>query len=149
VNIYVYIYIFYHGTTARSGLGPPLCWGFTITLRHTTLGRTPPDERSALRKYLSMTTHNTHNRQISMPPAGFEPAIPTNERLHTHAFDRAATATENNVYTNSNCTNGLLRFVRKRGRAPSLSFYHDILWGCRRFPSGSCYLVLQNKVKIF
>jgi len=25
-----------------------------------------------------------------MPPAGFEPAIPTSERLHTHAVNRAA-----------------------------------------------------------
>jgi hypothetical protein len=26
-----------------------------------------------------------------MPPAGFEPAIPANERLRTHTLDRAAT----------------------------------------------------------
>jgi len=32
------------------------------------------------------TTHNTHNRQISMPPAGFEPA---SERPPTHALDGA------------------------------------------------------------
>ena len=28
-----------------------------------------------------------------MPPAGFEPTIPANERPHTHALDRAATGT--------------------------------------------------------
>ena len=28
-----------------------------------------------------------------MPLAGFEPAIPANERPHTYAFDRAATGT--------------------------------------------------------
>ena len=27
-----------------------------------------------------------------MPPAGFEPAIPVDERLQTHALDRSATA---------------------------------------------------------
>ena len=29
--------------------------------------------------------------QISMPPAGFEPAIPTRERLQTYASGRATT----------------------------------------------------------
>ena len=30
------------------------------------------------------------NRQTSIPPAGFEPAIPASERPQTHALDRAA-----------------------------------------------------------
>ena len=33
-----------HGATARSGPSPPHHRGFTITLRHTTLGRTSLDE---------------------------------------------------------------------------------------------------------
>ena len=33
----------------------------------------------------------THTTQTSMPPAEFEPAIPTGERLQTHASDRSAT----------------------------------------------------------
>jgi hypothetical protein len=33
-----------HGATAPSGPGLPHYRGFTITLRHTTLGRTPLDE---------------------------------------------------------------------------------------------------------
>jgi hypothetical protein len=46
--------------------------GLTIThFRYTTLGRTPLDEGSARRRDLYLTTHNTLNRQISMPPAGF------------------------------------------------------------------------------
>ena len=45
------------------------------TQRRTTVGRTPLDERSARRKDLYLTTHDTHNRQISMPPVGFEPTI--------------------------------------------------------------------------
>ena len=36
--------------------------GFTIKLRHTTLGRTPLDEWSARRRDLYLTTHNTHDR---------------------------------------------------------------------------------------
>jgi hypothetical protein len=33
-----------HSATASSGPGPPHYRGLTITLRHTTLGRTPLDE---------------------------------------------------------------------------------------------------------
>jgi len=35
--------IFLYGATATSGPGPPHFRGFTITLRHTTIGRTPLD----------------------------------------------------------------------------------------------------------
>jgi hypothetical protein len=59
-----------------SGPGPPYYRGFTITLRHTTLDRTPLDEWSARRRDLYLTKHNIHKRQTSMPPAGFEPADP-------------------------------------------------------------------------
>ena len=51
------------------------------TYRRTTVGRTPLDEGSARRRDLYLTTHNTHNRQISMPPVGFEPMISAGERL--------------------------------------------------------------------
>jgi hypothetical protein len=50
------------------------------TQRRTTVGRTPLDERSARRRDLYVTTHDTHNRQISMPPVGFEPTILVGER---------------------------------------------------------------------
>jgi hypothetical protein len=47
---------------------------FTRLLYHTqrraTIGRTPLDEWSARRRGLYLTTHNTHNRQTSMPPVG-------------------------------------------------------------------------------
>ena len=42
------------------------------TQRRTTVGRTSLDERSARRRHFYLTTHNTHNRQTSMPPVGFE-----------------------------------------------------------------------------
>jgi len=35
--------------------------------------------------------HTTQSKQISMPPAGFEPAIPASERPQTHALNCAAT----------------------------------------------------------
>ena len=59
-------------------------------LKHTTLGRTPLDERSARRRHFYLTTHNTHNEQTSVTPVGFEPAVLPSERSHTHALDRAA-----------------------------------------------------------
>jgi hypothetical protein len=61
------------------------------TQTQTTLGTTPLDEWSARRRDLYLTTHNTHKRQTSMPPVGFEPAIPASERPQTHILDRAAT----------------------------------------------------------
>ena len=59
--------------------------------RRVTVGRISLDEWSVRRKDLYLTTHNTHNRQTSMPPVGFEPTISAGERPKTHAFDRAAT----------------------------------------------------------
>ena len=50
------------------------------TQRRTTVGRTPLGEWSARRRDLYLTTHDTHNRQISMPPVGFEPTISAGER---------------------------------------------------------------------
>jgi hypothetical protein len=68
------------------GLGRLIFRGFTITLRHTTLGSTPLDEWSARRRDLYLTTHNTHKRQTSMPPVGFEPAILVSQRPQIHAL---------------------------------------------------------------
>jgi len=39
------------------------------------VGRTPVDELSAHRGDLYLTAHNVHERQTTMPPAGFEPTI--------------------------------------------------------------------------
>ena len=63
------------------------------TQRRTTIDRTPLDEWSSRRRDLYLTTHNTHNRQTSMPPVGFEPTTSAGERPKTHALDRAATGT--------------------------------------------------------
>ena len=61
------------------------------TQRRITVVRTPLDQRSARRRDLYLTTHNTHNRQTSMPPVGFEPTISGGKRPQTYALDRAAT----------------------------------------------------------
>jgi hypothetical protein len=73
------------------------CLGLLISrfhnhpLRHITLGRTPLDEWPARRRDLYLTTHNTHKRQTSMPPVGFETTILVSERPQTHALDCTAT----------------------------------------------------------
>ena len=41
-------------------------------------------------KHYTPVPNNNHNRQISMPTAGFEPAIPASKRLQTDALDRSA-----------------------------------------------------------
>jgi len=50
------------------------------TQRRTTVGRTPLDKWTARRRdpYLTL---DTHNRQISMSPVGFEPKISAGARL--------------------------------------------------------------------
>ena len=50
------------------------------TQRCTTVGRISLDEWSARRRDLCLTTHDTHNRQISMPLVGFETTISAGER---------------------------------------------------------------------
>ena len=53
----------------------------TILLSHNT-------QRSAISQHTTfsyLTTHNILERHISMPTAGFEPAIPANERSQTYA----------------------------------------------------------------
>ena len=67
------------------------------TQRRTTLCRTPLDEWSARRRDLYLTTHNTHNRQTSMLPAGFEPTISASQGPQTYDLDRAATGPANNL----------------------------------------------------
>ena len=47
--------LFFYRTTAPSGPGPPHYRNFMITLRHTTIGRTPLDEWSAQRRYSDNT----------------------------------------------------------------------------------------------
>ena len=58
------------------------------TQRRSTVGRTPLDEWSARRRDLYLTTHDTHNRQISMLPVGFEPTISGGERPQAHRGSR-------------------------------------------------------------
>ena len=53
------------------------------------------DDLSARCKELSLTTHNIHKRQTSMPPVGFEPATSARERPQTDALARASIGIDN------------------------------------------------------
>jgi len=64
----------------------------------TTVGRTPLDEWSACCRDLYLTSHNTHNRQTSMPLVGFEPTAPAGEWPQTYALDCVATGTASCSY---------------------------------------------------
>jgi hypothetical protein len=69
------------------GQRPPHCWNF----ENTIFCRTPPDKWLSRCRDLYLTTHNTHNRQTSMPSPRFDPAIQPSEWPQTHSLDRAAT----------------------------------------------------------
>jgi hypothetical protein len=60
------MFLFTMAREPLGGLGRLIVSGFAITLRHSTLGRTPLDEGPARRRDLYLTTHNTHKRQTSM-----------------------------------------------------------------------------------
>jgi len=86
-----YVTCFFFSSCLDSLSGPrPLLWGSSIIHKHTALGRTPLDERSARRRDHTWQ-HTTLTRQIFLPLAGFEPVILASERQPTHTLDRAAT----------------------------------------------------------
>jgi len=116
------------------------------TQRRTTFGRTPLDEWSARRRDLYMTTHNTHTRQTSMPPLGFEPTVLSSERPQTYALDRAATGTGREVSTQAilrighlPCTN---RYCYRRWYLfYTCDVYNEFMWP--RTESTSRFLCAQ------
>jgi hypothetical protein len=87
------------------------------TQRSTTVGRTPLDERSARSRDLYLKTHNTHNRQTSMPPAGFEPAILAGLRLRLIFHERHCRSPQPSVSTQQRGTEPQLLAARKRWSA--------------------------------
>ena len=78
VHIYIYIYIYIY-------MEHSFLMFLDHTQRRSTVSRTPLEEWSAGRRDLYLTTHDTHNRQISMPPVGFEPTISAGERPQVSA----------------------------------------------------------------
>jgi hypothetical protein len=73
-SVHITRYIFFSGSAAQRRLWPPRSRGFVIT--HNA----PLDEWSARRRDPCLTSHNTHNKQTSMPPVGFESTIAAGKR---------------------------------------------------------------------
>jgi hypothetical protein len=82
-----FFFFFYWLSQPTCGFWPPHSWGFEITHNDTTqsVGLLWTSDQP-IAETCTWQTHNTHNRQISMPLAGFKPAIPA-RRLQTHALD--------------------------------------------------------------
>ena len=101
-KFYYYYYYYYYYFLWCCGPTWAMASSFVRFLDHTqrciTVGRTPLYEWSARRRDLYLTTHNTRNRQTSMPPVGFEPTISAGKRSQTYALDRTATGTGDGVY---------------------------------------------------
>ena len=93
----IYIYFFWHDSPQWARASSFMRF-LDHTQQHTTVGRAPIDEWSAWHRDLYLTTHDTHNKQISMPPVGFEPTISVGERPQTYALDHAATGTGIYIY---------------------------------------------------
>jgi hypothetical protein len=94
-GMYVHQFVLFLARQPQVGHGHLI---IEVSRSHTTTHHTPLDKRSARRRDLYLTTHNTHNRQTSMFPVGFEPTISAGGRPQTYALDRAATGT--GTYTN-------------------------------------------------
>jgi hypothetical protein len=66
--------IFYScGAIALLGPKPPHCYGFEVTHRHTTLGRTPLDEGSVRRRDLYLTTKISTRYRYACPRRDSKP----------------------------------------------------------------------------
>jgi hypothetical protein len=86
-----------HGATAPSGVGPPHCRGFMITLSHHTLGEwSAPSQRP-------LPDNTQHSQRTSMQQAGFEPTITASERprVFVYSFSGNTTAVAVTVVTSA------------------------------------------------
>jgi hypothetical protein len=86
-----YLLFVFAATASQRARGSSFTRFLDHTQRRTTVGRTPLDEWSARRRELYLTSHNTHNRQTTIPPVWFDTTISTGERPQTHELDIAET----------------------------------------------------------
>jgi hypothetical protein len=121
------LFVFYQNGNLGKGCDSPQ-WARTSsftkfldhTKRRTTVGETSLDEWSARHTDLYLTTHSTHYRQTSIPPAGFDPTISAGERPQTYALDCAATGTGIGESIRLFCRTHLPRGLRRRSEAARL-----------------------------
>jgi hypothetical protein len=99
---FVWYFFFFGGITAPQWARASSFTRFLDQARWpTAVGMTPLDEWSASRRVLYLTTHDTHNRQTSMPPVGFEPRMSAGEWPQCHALESGTVTCRNlvrNIY---------------------------------------------------
>jgi hypothetical protein len=87
------------------------------------------DQQSTSRRDLYLTTHNIYDREISIPSAGFEPAIPARDRPQTLALDRSTTGIskgEGKKNKKQNKTNKTNKQINKESNKQTPT--HKISW---------------------
>jgi hypothetical protein len=153
---YVYHIIFFFSPGATepivgvyfTALYRALASSLTMLLDHTqrraTFGRTPLHEWSVRRRDLYLTTHNTHNRQTSMPRVAFEPTISAGEYHIIFFFSPGATEPIVGVYftavyrTSASSRTRLLDHTQRRATVGSTPMNE---WSIRR---RDLYLTTHN-----
>ena len=136
VCLFVYMFVCFWCDSSHCAKASSFTRFLDHTKRRTTVGRTPLDEWSAHRRGLYLTTHNSHNRQISMPQMGFEPTISAGERPQTFALDRAATGTGTGIcYWRKFPIFSYRKFpVLSYRKFPILSYRKFPIFSYRKFP---------------
>ena len=101
----------------------------THSLTHThTHTYTRLDEWSARRRDPYLKAQNTQKSQISMPPAGFESAIPASELPQAHALYRAATGIGRLLTVTKNVQLCCQRFIMLLVSAVLLAAWRILTW---------------------
>ena len=119
---------FSHCATDPYGPGRSNYRGFTITLRHTTLGRTLLGEGSARHRNLYLTTQ----RETSIRAAGFGPAIQqAGGRRPTH---RAAIRIGQGLVCRQKIVSCLNQCFSTAGPRPGTGPWHQLYRAARRSP---------------
>jgi len=82
--VYLFLTSSDHFDILRVGVGGYCCTLSQAMTHKHTLSRTPLDERSACRRHLYHTTHNTHKRETSMLPAVYRAAFGVGVQCSLH-----------------------------------------------------------------
>ena len=83
--------LFIHGRTALVSLGLLMFEFRAHSQTPHSAGLLWTSDRLVAKTSTWKTTHNIRNGQTSIPPAGFEPAIPASDRPQTYALDHTTT----------------------------------------------------------
>jgi hypothetical protein len=108
------------------------------TQRRATVCKTPLDERSARCRDFYLTTHDTHNRQVSMSPGGIRSHDLT-RRPQNYTLDGAATRTGTNLS---------LPFVKSAISEPSIRSTHVTVLVIELLLSHPTYTALKKTKRL-